>query len=45
VVLREVRNVKYGNFVRPGQTLTIAVVKMKLRELFALLYPPERPNN
>src|SRR5688572_381545 len=90
VVLREARNVKYGNFVQPGQTLTItaevrsqddretkleaqgavdgvqtvsarlvlerynladadpakatadAVVKMKLRELFGLLYPTER---
>ena len=92
VVLREARNVKYGNFVQPGQTLTITVqirgqderetkletqgtidgvqtvsarlvlerynladtnpskaatdaaVKTKMRELFALLYPPERPN-
>ena len=92
VMLREARNIKFGNFVQPGQTLTItaqvrgqdkretkletqgtvdgvqavsaklvlerynladadpnkaaadAAVKTKLRELFALLYPPERPN-
>jgi 3-hydroxyacyl-[acyl-carrier-protein] dehydratase len=93
VVLREARNVKYGNFVQPGQTLTItaevrkqdaretrletqgavdgvqtvsarlvlerynladadptkaaadAAVKIKMRELFALLYPPQRSAN